>query len=96
MSEDFGGGLYLQRMRRNRSTENRETAIHPNDVLMKMARRLTYRPLPAPFANALLTRELRHLRQEHREQPERRQERANMIDKGNAGVVGDLAEHRGP
>jgi len=29
-------------MRRIRGPENGETAIHPNDVLTKMARRLTY------------------------------------------------------
>ena len=36
-----------------------------------------------------------HLRQEHREQPERRQERAELIDESDAGVIGKPAEHGG-
>ncbi|GCC42489.1 hypothetical protein chiPu_0026807, partial [Chiloscyllium punctatum] len=38
---------------------------------------------------------LRHLRQEHREQADRRQECAELIDEGDRGVVGKLAKHRG-
>src|SRR6266480_7929627 len=40
-------------------------------------------------------RGFRQRRQEHREQPDRRQERADLIDERDASVVGDLAEHRG-
>src|SRR5215212_8598791 len=36
----------------------------------------------------------RQLRQEHREQSDRRQERANMIDEAEAGMVGHAAEDR--
>src|SRR6266481_1733661 len=35
----------------------------------------------------------RQRRQEHREQPDRRQERADLIDERDASVVGDLAEN---
>ena len=35
------------------------------------------------------------LRQQHRKQAERRQESADLIDEGDRGVIGKLAEHGG-
>ena len=40
-------------------------------------------------------RGFRHLRQEHREQPDRRQEGADLIDESDTGMVRHLAEHGG-
>src|SRR5258708_6598174 len=37
----------------------------------------------------------RHLRQEYREQADRRQKGADLIDERNAAMVGDLAQHGG-
>src|SRR6516164_11373231 len=43
----------------------------------------------------LLSRIARHLGQEYRKQPDRRQERADLIDKGDRCMVGELAEDSG-
>lgn len=63
-----------------------EHATLANDVLTKTtsARR---------GFNESLPRMARHLRQEHREQAERRQEGAEVIDEGDRGAVSEFSEH---
>src|SRR5206468_11600911 len=62
----------------------RETAIHPNGPLTKVTRALTLNRLSSDecfvSARTLSVRVFRHLRQEHRPQPQRRQVRTDLID----------------
>src|SRR6185437_7088948 len=61
---------------------------------MDFDRRLSLFATPYSRHAFYLLHALPHLRQEHREQPDRRQEGADLIDELDRGVVGELAERR--
>ena len=48
---------------------------------------------PTNCASSASAQVSRQLRQEYREQADRRQQRADLINERNAGMVGDLAQH---